>query len=71
MLTMLNMKVSPIAQGHDSSWFNEPWKVEQMILSIQLMFHLQKPLHVKMVIVECFEIVLMKNQNLFHVGKPT
>jgi hypothetical protein len=29
MLTMLNMKGSPIARGHDSSWFNEPWKVEQ------------------------------------------
>jgi hypothetical protein len=29
MLTMLNMKGSPTTQGHDSSWFNEPWKVEQ------------------------------------------
>jgi len=29
MLTMLNMKGSPITRGHDASWFNEPWKVEQ------------------------------------------
>jgi hypothetical protein len=29
MLTMLNMKSSPTTWGHDSSWFNEPWKVEQ------------------------------------------
>jgi hypothetical protein len=29
MLTMLNMKGSPNAQGHDSSWFNELGKVEQ------------------------------------------
>jgi vacuolar-type H+-ATPase subunit C/Vma6 len=29
ILTMLNMKGSPTTQGHDSSWFNEPWKVEQ------------------------------------------
>jgi hypothetical protein len=29
MLTMLNTKGSPIAWGHDSSWFNKPWKTEQ------------------------------------------
>ncbi len=28
MLTMLNMKGTPITWGHDS-WFNEPWKVEK------------------------------------------
>ncbi len=29
MLTMLNIKDSPTTRGHDSLWFNEPWKVEQ------------------------------------------
>jgi hypothetical protein len=28
MLTTLNMKGSPTTRGHDSSWFNEPWKGE-------------------------------------------
>jgi hypothetical protein len=37
-----------------------------MILSILFMFLSKEPLPVKMMIVKCFEIILMKNYNMFH-----
>ncbi len=39
---------------------------KNMILSILFMFLSKEPLPVKMMIVKCFEIILMKNYNMFH-----